>query len=95
LSAQTYCSANGEDNSEEWIADVEISTFGESSAADDGGYFFNDASNIELIAGESYDYTLTPGFADEEFEEYWRILENTGESTSITMMMAILPTAMS
>lgn len=73
LFAQSYCAANGDDNSEEWIADVEISTFGESSAADEGGYYFNENSNIELIAGESYDFTLTPGFADETFDEYWRI----------------------
>ncbi len=73
LSAQTYCDLLPADNSSEWITGVQIGGFSETSGSDDGGYFFSSDANIELQKGESYDLELSPGFAADTYDEYWRV----------------------
>ncbi len=73
LNAQDYCDLIPQDNSSEWIAGVQVGSFSETSADDQGGYYFASDANIELEKGQSYDLELTPGFAGDTYDEYWRV----------------------
>ncbi len=66
-----YCESKGSDYSYEWIAEVQVGTFTKSSAGSAYSDFTNEV--IELNAGETYNVTLTPGFASSTYNEYWKI----------------------
>jgi chitodextrinase len=65
-----YCDANGNDSGNEWIQSVSIGAFSNNSG-NNGGYgnFTNQTINVD--PGQSYNITLTPGFAGGAFNEYW------------------------
>src|SRR6056297_2798406 len=78
----TYCTSQGNDASYEWISKVEIGTYSNSS----GGAGYTDFTNetIELNAGQSYSITLTPGFSNSTYQEYWKIWIDYNNDTTFT-----------
>jgi bacillolysin len=66
----TYCNANGNDSNGEWIQSISVGAFSNNSG-NNGGYgnFTNQTINVD--PGQSYNITLTPGFAGGAFNEYW------------------------
>jgi len=66
-----YCSSKGNDASYEWISNVEIGSYSNSSSG--AGYTDFTSENIELSAGQSYSISLTPGFSGSTYNEYWKI----------------------
>ncbi|RXQ92207.1 T9SS type A sorting domain-containing protein [Ancylomarina salipaludis] len=67
----TYCSSKGSDFSYEWISEVAIGTYTNSSGAT--GYSDFTDKTINLEAGATVDLTLTPGYASTSYNEYWKI----------------------
>jgi Zn-dependent metalloprotease/chitodextrinase len=67
----SYCESKGSNFSYEWIASVEIGSFTKTSA----GTAYSDytSSVIDVNAGDTYNVTLTPGFASSTYDEYWKI----------------------
>ena len=69
-----YCTSAGNDFSYEWVAGVDVGDFTNTSGA--AGYTDNTDNTdmtVDLIAGQSYDVTLTPGFSSSTYNEYWKI----------------------
>lgn len=66
------CSARGQSTRFEWIESIAIGSFSNNSG-NNGGY--GDFTNLtqNLVAGENYALTLTPGYAAGAFREFWRI----------------------
>src|SRR6056297_1515101 len=69
--AATYCTSKGNDASYEWIANVEIGSY--SNASSGAGYTDFTSEEVQLSAGQSYNITLTPGFSNSAYDEYWKI----------------------
>jgi chitodextrinase len=67
----TYCSTQGNNSSYEWIANVEIGSYTNSSGA--ANYTDFTSENISLEAGSSVSVSLTPGFSGSTYNEYWKI----------------------
>ncbi len=67
-----YCAAKGNNSSYEWIAQVSLNTINNSSGANAGYGDFRCISTA-VIQGNTYNITLTPGFAGTTYTEYWRI----------------------
>jgi subtilisin family serine protease/chitodextrinase len=78
----SYCASKGNDASYEWISKVEIGTY--SNSSDGSGYQDFTSETIELNAGQSYDITLTPGFSNSSYDEYWKIWIDYNNDTSFT-----------
>ncbi|MFK7905093.1 MAG: GEVED domain-containing protein, partial [Chitinophagales bacterium] len=72
IDIKKYCVGSGSNTNWEWIAGVAVGDFVNESSGDNG---FGDYTSeiIELTAGETYPVTLTPGFSNAPYEEYWRI----------------------
>ena len=68
-----YCDASGNNTSEEWIESFSIKDFTNASGNNDGYGNFTGNPVVYLTKGESVDISITPGFSDQEFEEYPRI----------------------
>jgi PKD repeat protein len=66
-----YCASQGNNVSYEWISQVDLNDFSNSSGA--AGY--TDFTNlvIDLTPGENVDVTLTPGFSGQTWLEFWKI----------------------
>ncbi|RPH28430.1 MAG: PKD domain-containing protein [Bacteroidales bacterium] len=71
VSGTSYCSSKGNNSTYEWIAQVKIGAFLNSSAA--AGYTDFTGKIVNLTAGASASITLTPGFKGSAYKEYWRI----------------------
>ncbi len=69
--ALEYCSSQGNNYSYEWIEQIQIGTYSNSSGA--AGYTDFTSEVIELSAGEDYNVILTPGFSSSSYTEYWVI----------------------
>ncbi len=67
----TYCASKGNSSYYEWIAEVKIGAFTNTSGA--AGYTDFTSKNINLTAGQSYSVSLTPGFRSTTYNEYFRI----------------------
>lgn len=67
-----YCTAKGNNVAYEWIAGVALNTIANNSGAN-GGYADFRCIGTVLQQGNSYNITLTPGFAGQTYTEYWRI----------------------
>jgi len=67
-----YCSANGGSTTDEWIQSISVGSFSYTSG-NDGGYDNLTNQTIDLNTGNSYNVTLTPGYSDTQYDEYWRI----------------------
>jgi bacillolysin len=67
----TYCTSKGSDFSYEWISQVQVGTFSKTSTG--ASYSDFTSSVIDVNAGDTYNVTLTPGFASSTYNEYWKI----------------------
>ncbi len=67
-----YCTAVGNNASFEWIQTVAIGAFTNTSG-NNGGYADFTAQTINIDAGQSYNLSLSPGYAGTQYPEYWRI----------------------
>jgi hypothetical protein len=67
-----YCASKGNSVSDEWIANVTIGSFSNSTGAN-GGYADFSATQVPLVAGESTSLSLSPGFSGSAYNEYWKI----------------------
>ncbi|MBU8891881.1 MAG: endonuclease [Bacteroidales bacterium] len=67
----TYCSSQGNNSSYEWIANVEIGSYTNTSGA--ANYTDFTSENPTLEAGSSVSISLTPGFSGSTYYEYWKI----------------------
>jgi hypothetical protein len=77
-----FCSSSGDDEFE-WIAGVHIGFINRASSGD-GGYADVNVTNAatELVIGDSYPITLTPGYDGSSYFEYftvWMDLDRDGE----------------
>jgi len=66
-----YCTASGTDQSDEWIAKVQVANINNSSGASPYSNFTAIVGN--LTRGTSASVTLTPGYSGTAYTEYWRI----------------------
>ncbi len=67
----SYCESQGNNSNYEWISEVTIGTFTNSSGA--SGYTDFTYKNIELTSGSNVSISLTPGFNSSTYNEYWKI----------------------
>jgi hypothetical protein len=68
----SYCASKGNSVSDEWIADVTIGAFNNTTGAN-GGYADFTAQEITMAANEQVSLSLTPGFSGSAYNEYWKI----------------------
>jgi len=74
----TYCTSNGGNSSDEWIANVAIGNLNNNSGNNNGYANFTNQS-IQANQGGSVSFTLTPGFTSgglfgsSSYPEYWKI----------------------
>jgi subtilisin family serine protease/chitodextrinase len=66
-----YCTSQGSNYADEWIAQVEIGTFTNASAG--SNYTDYTSQIINLTAGSPVNITLTPGYSGSAYSEYWKI----------------------
>jgi PKD repeat protein len=71
LTGVTYCASSGNNATYEWIAEVKVGTFINSSGA--AGYSNFTSSTITMQAGNNYALNLKPGFSGSSYNEYWRV----------------------
>lgn len=67
----TYCSAGGNDVSDEWIANVTFNTINNTSGAD-GGYI-NTGLVTPLYVGQTYNISISPGYSGTTYTEYFMV----------------------
>ena len=67
----TYCSAYSKNQNHEWIARVQISNLDNSTGASAYSDFTNKKAN--LTKGSNAAVTLTPGFSNRSYTEYWKV----------------------
>ncbi|MFB6305826.1 MAG: S8 family serine peptidase, partial [Flavobacteriales bacterium] len=67
-----YCPSKGDDASFEWIERVQLNTLDNNSGTDNG-YGNYEIKGTRLVANETYTITLTPGFDNFEFDEYFKV----------------------
>jgi len=67
----TYCESSSNNCNKEWIAQVDIGAFSNTS----GKSVYSDftSQTVDLISGSSSDVYLTPGYKGKSQAEYWRI----------------------
>ncbi len=67
-----YCASKGNSVSDEWIANVTLNDFSNSTGAN-GGYADFTATEINLAPEENVSLSLSPGFSGSTYNEYWKI----------------------
>ncbi|MCB0608957.1 MAG: M4 family metallopeptidase [Lewinella sp.] len=67
----SYCSSAGSNSSYEWISNVTVGSFSNSSGA--AGYTNFTSQTVNVNAGQNYSISLTPGFSSSTYTEYWKI----------------------
>ncbi|MFK8104596.1 MAG: GEVED domain-containing protein, partial [Saprospiraceae bacterium] len=69
----SYCNANGENTSFEWIASVKLGDIDNSTGAEVNGY--GDYTNLatELPIGYASTISLTPGYSNGSYPEIWTV----------------------
>src|SRR6056297_3549945 len=70
-SVAEYCESKGSNYSYEWIGNVTIGTYSNTSGA--AGYTDFTSEVITLEAGTSVDVSLVPEFSGSTYNEYWKI----------------------
>ncbi len=71
VTAEDYCSPQAISQKYEWIKEVKVGNFVNSSGPDAYGDFTDKI--IPLNPGQNVPITLTPGFASKPYDEYWRV----------------------
>ncbi|MBU8892286.1 MAG: S8 family serine peptidase [Bacteroidales bacterium] len=66
-----YCDSKGTNFSYEWIDEVQIGSY--TNASNAAGYTDFTSENIALEAGAAVSISLTPGFSNSSYNEYWKI----------------------
>ncbi|MBK8555679.1 MAG: M4 family metallopeptidase [Lewinellaceae bacterium] len=75
----SYCNSQGTNSSYEWVANVTVGTFNNSSGA--AGYSNFTNQTITLAPGSSAAVSLSPGFSGATYNEYWKIwIDYNGDS---------------
>lgn len=67
-----YCTSKGNSVNDEWIANVSLNDFSNSTGAN-GGYADFTATQINLAPGSSVNLSLSPGFSGSSYNEYWKV----------------------
>ncbi len=67
----TYCASKGNNSSYEWISNVTVGNFSNSSGA--SGYTDFTSKVVNLEAGQTYTISLTPSFSGSSYDEYFRV----------------------
>ncbi|MGB1206273.1 MAG: GEVED domain-containing protein [Chitinophagales bacterium] len=67
-----YCDATSNNAISEWIESFAIANINNVSGSN-GGYGDFTSQQIEVNAGSSYEIAMSPGFAGNAYNEYWRI----------------------
>ncbi len=70
-SQSNYCSSSGQNASREWIAEVSVGDFKNTSGA--AGYSDFTGQTIELYQDEFYPIGLKPGYSGTSLPEYWKV----------------------
>jgi len=67
----TYCESSSQSNAQEWIAQIDIDAFSNSS----GASLYSDFTGltVDLSPGSSPNVVLTPGYSGKSQREFWRI----------------------
>jgi hypothetical protein len=71
LDNTSYCTSRGSNSSYEWISQVGLGSFSNSSGT--AGYTDFTGLTINATKGVSYPVSLIPGFSSSTYTEYWRI----------------------
>jgi subtilisin family serine protease len=66
-----YCTSEGKNCTYEWISEVVVGTFTNSSGA--SGYSDFTSQVIDLTAGSTYAISLSPDYSGTSYSEYWKI----------------------
>lgn len=75
----TYCSASGNNASEEWIGNVQVGSFSNPSGSSQYSDFTSQTINMSIGANS---ITLTPAFGGTSYNEYWKIwIDYNGDGT--------------
>ncbi|PKV49140.1 putative secreted protein (Por secretion system target) [Aquimarina sp. MAR_2010_214] len=69
----TYCSANGNNSSEEYISRVQLGSIDKTSTAGSGGYSDFTSESTNLSKGSSNTVTVTPTWTDRKYSEGYRV----------------------
>jgi chitodextrinase len=69
----TYCSANGNNSSEEYISRVQLGSIDKTSAAGSGGYSDFTSESTNLTKGSSNSITVTPTWAGTKYNEAYGV----------------------
>jgi len=72
VSTPSYCSSQGNNQAEEWIARVKVGSLNNSSGASPYSNFTSLTANLPS-AGGLVSFELVPGFSGTVYTEYWRI----------------------
>ena len=67
------CPSYGEESWYMWIDHIGLGSYSNTSGNDGGYGDFTDETCIEVVRGQSYPLTLTPGFANNLYTVYWKI----------------------
>ena len=67
----SYCTSQGNNVNYEWVDQVDMGTFSNSSGA--AGYSDFTSQVINASKGQSYTVTFSPGFASSSYTEYWKV----------------------
>ncbi|WP_052444423.1 M4 family metallopeptidase [Flammeovirga sp. OC4] len=71
--ASAYCASKGSDASYEWIANVTVGDLVNTSGTNGGYNNFSATESVTLEAGNTYNVSLSPGFSNQAYNEYWKI----------------------
>lgn len=69
----TYCSANGNNSSEEYISRVQLASIDKTSTAGSGGYSDFTSESTNLSKGNSHTVTVTPTWPGTKYNEAYRV----------------------
>lgn len=67
-----YCEIESEDASAEWIANVIFNTLENESESNNGYGDFTSLEGTEVMAGQTYTISISPGYSGSNFLEYFR-----------------------
>ena len=72
-SAATYCSANGNNTSYEWINNVTLGSINNTTGASTGGYGNYTGLSASLAKSSAYAISLKPAFSGSAYSEYFKV----------------------
>ncbi|NME68125.1 M4 family metallopeptidase [Flammeovirga aprica] len=71
--ASAYCASKGSNASYEWIANVTVGDLLNTTGTNGGYNDFSASQSVTLEAGNTYNVSLSPGFSNQAYDEYWKI----------------------